>query len=214
MDELNRDDALGREYDDLDESGSGDASTVATDLSPRAGRAPRRGRKPPWAVLALVAIVVALLVVVFNGLGDATLFFRNADEAVAQRDSLGDRRFRIQGRVARDSIVPVDGGVDFVISHGGVDVAVAMRGDVPDLFQETIPVVLEGRWARVDDADVVAPAEEVPTEDGWFFSSDRFFVKHEETYVEEHPDRTDDYDDHDDDVTEGDEGSGEGAPTP
>lgn len=191
-----------------DEAGSGDADTVATDLTPRVHRSGGRRRRAPWALLALVAVVVALLVVVLNGLGDATLFFRNADEAVAQRESLGDRRFRIQGRVVADSIVPTSGGVDFVISHGGVDVPVALRGDVPDLFQETIPVVLEGRWARVGDAEVAAPAEGVPTPDGWFFSSDRFFVKHEEVYTEENPERVDDYE------GSGDQGETEGAPTP
>jgi cytochrome c-type biogenesis protein CcmE len=225
MDELTR--------DDHDEAGSGDAEPiladtvhagtgraasgatagVATDLSPRVGRAAGRGRRTPWAWLALVAIVVALLVVVFNGLGDATLFFRNADEAVSQRDSLGDRRFRIQGRVESDSIVPTSTGVDFVIVHEGVAVTVSHQGDPPDLFQENIPVVLEGRWAEVGDPDVAAPSDGVPVDDGWFFASDRFFVKHEEVYVEENPDRTDDYSETGT-GSEGDpEGDTEGAPT-
>lgn len=199
---------------DHDDVGSGDADTVATDLTPRVRRAGGRRRRAPWALLALVAVVVGLLVVVLNGLGDATLFFRNADEAVAQRESLGDRRFRIQGRVVAGSIVPTDGGVDFVIAHGGVEVPVSLRGDVPDLFQETIPVVLEGRWAQVGDAEVAAPADGVPTPDGWFFSSDRFFVKHEEVYTEENPDRVDDYDGSAGEDEGGDEGETEGAPTP
>ncbi len=203
MDELTRDARH-------DEAGSGDADTVATDLTPRAARPGGRRRRAPWAVLALVAVVVALVVVVLNGLGDATLFFRNADEAVAQRESLDDRRFRIQGRVVDDSIVPTDTGVDFVIAHGDVEVTVSHRGDPPDLFQDNIPVVLEGSWARVGDEGVVGPVEGVPTDDGWFFASDRFFVKHEEVYVEENPERTDDY-------TEGQgdaEGATEGTPAP
>lgn len=174
-----------------------------TELAPRVPPATRRRRKSPWAWVALAAVVVALLVVVFNGLGDATLFFRNADEAVAERDSLDDRRFRIQGRVVADSIVPTDTGVDFVIAWNDVEVAVAHQGDPPDLFQENIPVVLEGSWARVGDgSEAVAPSDGVPTEDGWYFASDRFFVKHEEVYVEENPDRVTDYDE-----TPADEGS-------
>jgi cytochrome c-type biogenesis protein CcmE len=168
---------------------------VETDLTPRVPPATRRRRKRPWALVALLAVVVALLVVVFNGLGDAALFFRNADEAAAQRDSLDDRRFRIQGRVVDDSIVPTATGVDFVIAWNDTEVAVAHQGDPPDLFQENIPVVLEGRWARVGDgSDAIAPADGVPTDDGWYFASDRFFVKHEEVYVEENPDRVTDYD--------------------
>jgi cytochrome c-type biogenesis protein CcmE len=173
------------------DSGSG---TTDTDLTPRVPPAARRRRKRPWALVALIAVVVALLVVVFNGLGDATLFFRNADEAVDQRSTLDDRRFRIQGRVVDDSIVPTDTGVDFVIAWNDTEVAIAHQGDPPDLFQANIPVVLEGHWARVgDESDAVAPSDGVPTEDGWYFASDRFFVKHEEVYVEENPDRVEDY---------------------
>lgn len=168
---------------------------LTTDLTPRVPPAARRRRKRPWAVLALVVVVAALAVVVVNGLGDATLFFRNADEAVSQRGSLDDRRFRIQGRVVADSIVPTATGVDFLIAWNDVEVAIAHQGDPPDLFSEGIPVVLEGRWARVGDGtDAVAPAEGVPTDDGWYFASDRFFVKHEEVYVEENPDRVEEYD--------------------
>jgi cytochrome c-type biogenesis protein CcmE len=172
-----------------------DPGSTATDLTPRVPPATRRRRKRPWALLALIAVVVALLVVVFNGLGDATLFFRNADEAVAQRDSLDDRRFRIQGRVVGDSIAPTDTGVDFVIVWNDTEVVVAHQGDPPDLFQANIPVVLEGHWAQIGDgSDAVAPVDAAVTEDGWYFASDRFFVKHEEVYVEENPDRVTDYD--------------------
>lgn len=207
MDELSRD----GERDRHDEAGSGDADTL-TDLTPRAPRAPGRRRRTPWAMLALGVVVVGLVVVVVNGLGDATLFFRTASEAVAERDTLADRRFRIEGRVATDSIVPTSTGVDFVISDGDVDVTIVHQGDPPDLFQENIPVVLEGRWAQVGDADVPGPTEGVPTDDGWFFSSDTFFVRHEEQYVEEHPERTQDY--VDDDADPGDEGETEDPAAP
>jgi cytochrome c-type biogenesis protein CcmE len=185
-----------------------DAGSTATDLTPRVPPAARRRRKRPWALLALIAVVVALLVVVFNGLGDATLFFRNADEAVAQRESLDDRRFRIQGRVVGDSIVPTDTGVDFVIAWNDVEVAVAHQGDPPDLFQANIPVVLEGHWSQIGDgSDAIAPVDAAVTEGGWYFASDRFFVKHEEVYVEENPDRVTDYDETPADETSSDETS-------
>jgi cytochrome c-type biogenesis protein CcmE len=178
---------------------------TASRLAPRVPPAARRRRKNPFAVVALVLIVAALGVVVMNGLGDATLFFRNADEAVAQRADLGDRRFRIQGLVDGDTITSTDRGVDFVITFNGVRVTVAHLGDPPDLFQPGIPVVLEGRWARVGETDSPAPAEPLPTDGGWFFASDRFMVKHTEVYAEEHPDRTDEYDEYGE---YGDEGMG------
>lgn len=166
---------------------------ASLDLSPREVKSKGGRRRKPWALLALAAVVGALLLVVFQGLGDATLFFRNTDEAVAQRASLGEKRFRIQGRVVGDSITPTQNGVDFVITYNDVDVTISHLGDPPDLFQPNIPVVLEGRWAQVGDLEVSSPNAALPTDDGWFFASDRFFVKHEEVYQEEHPDRVEDY---------------------
>jgi hypothetical protein len=128
---------------------------------------------------------------------------------------LGDRRFRIQGLVDGGSITETPRGVDFVITYNGVDVAIAHIGDPPDLFQPGIPVVLEGRWAQVGDLDVVPPAEALIPDDGWYFASDRFFVKHTEVYAEEHPDRTGDYDYedyHGGDDDQGDDGGTEAAP--
>lgn len=191
MDELNR---------TASDPGSSDAELddERSRLSPRVPPAARRRRRNPLAYGSLVLVVVGLVVVVFMGLGDAALFFRNADEAVAQRADLDDRRFRIQGLVDGDSITETPRGVDFVITYNGVDVTISHVGDPPDLFQPGIPVVLEGRWAQVGDPEVVDPVEALSTDDGWFFASDRFFVKHTEVYAEEHPDRTEDYEDYGD----------------
>jgi cytochrome c-type biogenesis protein CcmE len=181
-------------------------------LTPRVPPAARRRNRNPFAFGALVVIVAAMGFVVFNALGDATLFFRNADEAVAQRDDLGDRRFRIQGLVDGDTIIPTDRGVDFVITHNGVRVTISHEGDPPDLFQPGIPVLLEGRWAQVGDADLEAPVDALDTDAGWFFSSDRFYVKHTEVYVEEHPDRTEDYTEQGGSVDAATNGGTEAAP--
>jgi cytochrome c-type biogenesis protein CcmE len=112
-------------------------------------------------------------VLVVKGLSDATVYFRNADEAIAQREELGTRRFRLQGTVVAE---PDRTGnhVTFDVAYGGASVPVRHTGDPPDLFRPGIPVVLEGRWAN--EADV--------------FESDRILVKHDETY-----ESRDDYDD-------------------
>jgi cytochrome c-type biogenesis protein CcmE len=109
---------------------------------------------------------------VFKGLSDATLYFRNADEAVAQRDSLGTKRFRLQGTVTGDP-AETDGAVDFAVVFNGVSVDVRHVGSPPELFRPGIPVVLEGHW----------------DESGEFFDSDRIMIKHDATYESE-----DDYD--------------------
>ena len=146
-----------RTFDDTGTNGAGGA--VATRARPGSRR--RRRRWVPLVVLGIV--LVALGALVFKGLSDATLYFRNADEAVAQRDSLGDKRFRLQGTVSGEP-VEADGVLHFDVAYNGVSVAVSHRGSPPDLFRPGIPVVLEGRW------------------EGSEFASDRILVKHDESY--------------------------------
>jgi cytochrome c-type biogenesis protein CcmE len=116
-------------------------------------------------MLVLVAVVAVLGLLVVRGLSDATLYFRNADEAVAQRDSLGDKRFRLQGTVVGEP-VESDGTVSFAVTFNGVAVDVHHAGSPPELFKPGIPVVLEGHW----------------DESGEFFDSDRIMIKHDSTY--------------------------------
>ena len=170
------------------------------DVSPRTltaeapeAAAPSRPRRPRNARAWLLAAVVlaALGFVVFRGLGNATLFFYNVDEAVAKQTSLGSSRFRLQGAVVPGSVSRTDAGADFTVTYNGIDARVHHEGDLPQLFQPNIPVVLEGRWS------------------GDVFASDRVLVKHSEVYVARNPDRVAGY-------GEGDgtgQGTGDGAVT-
>jgi cytochrome c-type biogenesis protein CcmE len=121
--------------------------------------------------LAGVVVLAALGFLVFQGLGNATMYFRTADEAVAQREQLGDRRFRIEGDVIDGSVRQVGNDVSFTLVKNNVQVPVQHKGDPPELFRPGIPVVLEGRFQ------------------GDHFASDRILVKHSETYVAENPER-------------------------
>ena len=124
--------------------------------------------------LAGAVVIGALGFLVYQGLGNATLYFRTADEAVAERQQLGDRRFRIEGDVVAGTVAQTGQDVSFRIISKGVEVPVTHRGDPPELFQPGIPVVLEGRFQ------------------GQGFSSDRILVKHSETYVADNPNRVPD----------------------
>jgi len=117
-----------------------------------------------------VVIAAALGLVLVQGLANATVYFKTADQAVADRASLGSDRFRIEGTVQPD-VREVAKTVRFSIVNNGVSVPVIDTKSPPQLFKPGIPVVLEGRWQ------------------GPVFASDRIMVKHTASYTEAHPDR-------------------------
>lgn len=141
----------------------------------------RRARRanPVRIAVASVLILGAVAFIVSKGLGSATVYFKTADEAVAQRQQLGTRRFRIEGAVKPGSIRQEDGRLLFTIlgEQGAVVPIVHTGGQPTGLFRDSIPVVLEGHWADQGDA----------------YESDRIIVKHSETYRAENPERVDDY---------------------
>lgn len=153
---------------DLDDGGL-DLTPRSVDAAPRRSRARRR-----WgaiAVLGLLGIVLVFIVIQARG---ATVFFKNADEAVAERSSLGERRFRLQGTVVSKPRQQ-DQAMVFRVAYNGASVTVRHTGAEPALFKPGLPVVAEGHWNAA----------------GTYFLSDRLLVKHTEVYTKDHPDRLD-----------------------
>jgi cytochrome c-type biogenesis protein CcmE len=173
------------------------------DLTPRPVSTAKRRR---WLPLALVVLViVAIGALLFKTLGDATLFFRNADQAVAERHTLRDRRFQLQGSVVPGTIerAQLDGqpAVAFSVGFNGVSLDVLHIGNPPELFKEGEAVVLEGRWEQgTPSTGQISNG----VNDGWYFASDRMLAKHDESYTAENEDRLRDAD-------EGGADAGEGA---
>jgi cytochrome c-type biogenesis protein CcmE len=121
-------------------------------------------------VVAGLVIAGAVAFLLFQGLNNATEYFKTADQAVADKAQLGTKQFRIEGTVQPD-VHRAGKLTDFSIYANGVSVNVVDSNDPPQLFKPGIPVVLEGHWA------------------GAYFSSDLIMVKHTASYVEAHPDR-------------------------
>src|SRR5437868_864791 len=146
------------------------ATAPAPPVKPRGTFGSRRR-----VTVAAVVILAALGYLVFQGLGNATVYFKTADEAVRDKAKLGARRFRIEGTVVQGTERSMgDSGLAFTITSNGVNVPVLHSGDEPPLFKEATvppPVVLEGRFQ------------------GDTFASDRIIVKHTESYTAQHPDR-------------------------
>jgi cytochrome c-type biogenesis protein CcmE len=150
--------------------------TLAPPQAPVPAAPRRRGtlanrRRLTVAILILLAAFGYLL---YEGLGNAALYFRTADEAVAQKATLGTRTFRIEGTVVAGTIHTVGDAVDFTIAGpNGTLVAIEHHGDQPQLFKDSTPVVLDGHWAT----------------GGAYFASDQIMIKHSEDYKTAHPDR-------------------------
>jgi cytochrome c-type biogenesis protein CcmE len=150
------------------------------ELSPRSVDASTRRRRSPIAYGVLLVVLLALGIVVWKGLSSASLYFYNADEAVAKQAELGDKRFRLQGTVLGGTVHTTADGVDFTVAYDGVRVEAHHAGDPPELFEPGLPVVLEGRWDPSGD----------------FFASDRILVKHSEEYEADNEDRLKDAEEH------------------
>ena len=123
----------------------------------------RRNRAPMMALIVVIIAVGGFVAV--KALGSATTFYRNVDEAVAQRDSLGAKRFRIQGTVVPGTVKRTGDGVSFEIGFNGVALPVNHVGDPPEMFKEGQAVLLEGHFAS----------------DG-SYASDQMIIKHSEVY--------------------------------
>ena len=117
-------------------------------------------------MIVLGVVVAALAFLAYKGLGDATTYYRNVDEAVAERDELGTRRFRLQGVVLPDTVVEDGSDVRFTVEWNCETLDVIHSGSRPELFRPGIPVVVEGSFVRGADE----------------FHSDAIIVKHTEEY--------------------------------
>jgi cytochrome c-type biogenesis protein CcmE len=121
-------------------------------------------------VLAGIVVAGALGFLLYEGLNNATVYFKTADQAVAARASLGSRQFRIEGTV-EPGVQQSGGKTLFSIIANGVRVNVVDSAQPPQLFKAGIPVVLEGHWQ------------------GETYAADQIMVKHSASYTEAHPDR-------------------------
>jgi cytochrome c-type biogenesis protein CcmE len=114
-------------------------------------------------LVGVAALLVGVLA--FGDLGPNLVYYLTPTEAVQQRADFGDtRRFRLAGTVVDGSAEPGATTTSFTVTDGETTVPVVHTGEPPELFQDGIPVVVEGTW---DDET---------------FRSDTIMIQHDETY--------------------------------
>jgi len=142
--------------------------------SPDVVRARRSRRTRHRLLIVGVILAAAIGFLLYKGLTSAIVYFKTADQAVADRGQLGNSTFQIEGVVVARSVHSAgSSAVDFAIRSNGVTVAVHNTGSPPALFQANIPVVLVGHFIGGSDR----------------FSSDEILVKHSNSYIAAHPSR-------------------------
>ncbi len=135
---------------------------------------PTRARATRRLKLAGLVIVAAIGFLLYKGLTSAIVFFKTANEAIAQRAQLGNSTFQLEGTVLHGTVHRRGSNqVLFEIRQGGVTIDVDNTGDPPQLFRPGLPVVVVGHFVGKSDR----------------FASDQIMVKHSQEYIAEHPNR-------------------------
>jgi cytochrome c-type biogenesis protein CcmE len=136
---------------------------------------PGRRRSSRRVAVAGAVVVAAIGFLVFKGVTSAFVYFKTADQALADRASLGNSTFQIEGTVVKGSLRPTanPSTFSFRIASGSARVFVENTGAPPQLFGAGVPVVLVGHFVGRSDT----------------FASDQILVKHSSTYIAAHPNR-------------------------
>lgn len=115
-----------------------------------------------FGIVGVIALVVAITIA---GLNDNLTYYLYPNEAVAQRADFPDgERFRLAGQVVAGSLTEEDDDLVFDVTDGSATIPVVLLNTPPPLFNEEVPVLLEGYWS------------------GELFTADSAVIRHDENY--------------------------------
>jgi cytochrome c-type biogenesis protein CcmE len=115
-----------------------------------------------FGIAGVVALVVAITVA---GLNENLTYYLYPNEAVASRAEFPDgERFRLAGQVVNGSVSENGEDLTFEVTDGSATIPVILVGTPPALFNEDVPVLLEGHWS------------------GEVFTADEALIRHDENY--------------------------------
>ena len=118
-----------------------------------------------FVLLGIGGVVALVFAITAFGLNENLTYYLYPTEAVDQRADFPDgERFRLAGMVVEDTLTEVDDDLTFEVTDGGANINVLLVNTPPPLFDESVPVLLEGSW------------------DGDVFHADSALVRHSENY--------------------------------
>ena len=110
----------------------------------------------------VIALVVAMAAISLNS---NLTYYLYPTEAVDQRSDFADgERFRLAGVVVPGTLVDDADALLFDVTDGGATIHVSLTNTPPPLFDEDVPVLIEGSW------------------DGDLFVADTAIIRHDENY--------------------------------
>lgn len=110
----------------------------------------------------MAALVVAITVA---GINDNLTYYLFPNEAIEQRDDFPDgERFRLAGEVVAGSLTEQGDDLFFEVTDGAATILVTLVDTPPPLFDEQVPVLLEGYWS------------------GDVYTADEALIRHDENY--------------------------------
>jgi cytochrome c-type biogenesis protein CcmE len=116
-----------------------------------------------FGIGGIIALIVAMSLV---GLGDNLTYYLYPTEAVDQRSDFPDgERFRLAGAVVEGSLSEECDDLLFDVTDGGETIPVRLTDTPPPLFDDTVPVLLDGAW------------------DGNTYIATNALIRHDENYV-------------------------------
>lgn len=115
-----------------------------------------------FGAIGVVALVIGLMA---TSLSAGLTYYLYPSEAIEQRADFADgARFRLAGMVVDGSISESGTVTSFVVSDGLAEIPVDLDGRVPPLFDDGVPVLVEGAW------------------DGDRFAAHEAVIRHDENY--------------------------------
>jgi len=125
-----------------------------------------------FVLLGIGGVIVLVVALTMAGLNDNLTYYLYPTEAVDQRSEFPDgERFRLAGLVVEGTLTEDGDNLRFDVTDGGATIPVVLSNTPPPLFDEQVPVLVEGAWSEnvfVADSALIRHDEnyELPEEGG------------------------------------------------
>jgi cytochrome c-type biogenesis protein CcmE len=101
-----------------------------------------------FILLGTVGVIALIGSITIAGLNDNLTYYLYPNEAVERRAEFVDgEKFRLAGRVVSGSMSEEGDDLTFDVTDGSATIPVVLVNTPPPLFNEEVPVLLEGSWA-------------------------------------------------------------------